>query len=154
MPRLIPMFDPMPLRMWATRENLASPGSPAGEFRGAGPQQVKRVRQRLCLCLRQIPQGGNGCKALQPGAAEGSSRPGNRWDRADVHALGVPSQLGRRIAQPRKATTALRTESKDRLAVSAIGDGAEPRQPAHRWVGGTLHVLTSEKPRPDYPVSA
>src|SRR5512135_2600395 len=39
---------------------------------------------------------------------------------------------------------------KDRLAVSVIGDGAEPRQTAHRWVGGTLHVLTSEKPRPDF----
>src|SRR5512135_797287 len=31
MPRLIPMFDPMPLRMWATRENLASAGSPSQE---------------------------------------------------------------------------------------------------------------------------
>src|SRR5512135_2925023 len=63
-------------------------------------------------------------------------------------------ESGRRIAQPRKATTAPRVGSKDRLAVSVIGDGAEPRQTAHRWVGGTLHVLTSEKPRPDDLVSA
>src|SRR5512135_3772114 len=107
--------------MWATRTDLFSslPSAPQrreGEGGSKKEAATSEAGASEALCLRQIPSRGYGLQCPTTSAAEGSPRPGNRWGRADVHALGVPRQLGRRRAQPRKATTVPGTPwDKDRL---------------------------------------
>src|SRR5512135_3398254 len=136
--------------MWATRTDLLS--SPALRREGGGdskrPRQVKWVRQGLPASDKS-PGGVMAAMSYNP-SCRGELSTWRQVGSGGRHPLDVPRKLGRRIAQPRKATT-IPGKPWDRIAwsVSVIGDGAEQRKTAHWRVGGPLHVLTSERPRPE-----
>jgi hypothetical protein len=123
------------------------------------------TEKNLCDRARRSPDRPRWFKAGAGGRAPSESRPGGRGPkpsgnsgaslvrllqprlargpRVRVTACGrllwrqpADREHGREIAQPRKAG--------DRLPVTSIGDGAEPRTVPRRWVRGSFHVLPPE----------
>ena len=65
LPRLIPMFDPMPVRMWATRENLVSPSSPSRESQRSGAA-TSEAGASGASCSDKSPRGVTAARPYNP----------------------------------------------------------------------------------------